>query len=1079
VIFNILGPLEILDRGRPVDLGRHLQRAVVAILLLSPNRVVPVDRLVSDLWGDEAPKHPVEAIHVYISRLRRALEPNHQPRTPGEVLVRSPPGYLLRVPPGQLDADRFDSLVSRGRQLLADGDAEQASHVLADGLGLWRGPVLAEFIDSGFARPTAKRLEELHRVAVEQRLEAELALGHHASAAGELEELVDRDPLRERAWELLALALYRGDRQAEALRALTRARVALAETLGLEPCPSLRRLEQAILTHAPELAWHFPGPPPDAVGSPGEARRVGGSRGGESRLVGRRQEMACLRAALADSVLGKGGIVVVSGEPGIGKTRLIEELAHHAAAIGVTTAIASGHDGEGAPPFWPWVQIVRTLVSHGEPNVVRAALAHRASAMAPVVAEVLDVVADAPRPVTADAETRRVHFYDAVVGFVRQLAESGPLLIILEDLHWDDVASLELTQLLASQLDDSRLLVVGTHRDVGLAADHPLVNLLSVTARLPHAQSLELPGLSLTEVGEILAQGIGHQPERSLVSAVYEKTAGNPFFVTELSRLLTGEAVAGDGVTGVIPHRVRAVIRRRMARLDESTREALALASIVGAEFNFGLLARTGNQNRETLLYAMESALVAGLIVESSDAPGRYRFSHSILRDTIYESISALRRARHHARIAEALTTESSGDPDNTMAIAYHYYQAAPAIGPDLGIAYLLRAAEMADARLAYEQAEEYLQRAQRLIGTMTDGVPRASQELSVQNRIAISATLISGFADPRVDKAWTKAAELASRTAESANLAASLWGAAALALSRGQLGILEEIGNRLLAAHTDSGAPSLSVAGHLALGMSSFHRGRLADAVVHLEIARRGCASLGDQSVSVFIIEPEVYALGYLAWARWLMGDVEQSARLSTESIACASKSVQAFSLTAALTLDALFAATRLDAEAANQRAERIIAADRSHDGALLAELIAIWARADQGEEDVGSRIFEESQKRMAESGWKLFGPLFLGLRARLHRQERSPADALAAIDEALVEVDASDQRFFEAELLRHRAELLAICHPDQTAEVSNCLSRALRVAREQGAQAFVFRAEALQAMAQTNLGLEGTDQG
>jgi DNA-binding SARP family transcriptional activator len=1073
VNFNVLGPLEVVDDGQPVALGQRQQRVVLAMLVLSANQVVSVDRLVSDLWGDHAPHRPMGALHVYISRLRRVLEP--RPRAPGtgQVLVRRAPGYVLQVSSGQLDANHFDLLVSDGRRMLASGDPESASRVLTAALALWRGPLLAEFGEWDFVRPAARRLEELRHFAVEQRLEAELALGHHGPVAADLERLISQDPLRERSWELLALALYRSGRQAEAVRALARARVVLTEGLGLELSLTLRRLEQDILLQAPELTWRPPGPqrPLSTTASPADAADMAASDD-RPRLVGRIEEMACLQAALASAARGRGAIVAVSGEAGIGKTRLVEELARCASIAGVTTAMALGHDGEWPPPpFWHWVQILRRLISQGEPAVVSAALARRARDLAPVLADVLDVT-----PVDAsavdvgeaaiDPEVRRVRFYDAVVGFLGQMAQSAPLLLILEDLHWDDAASMELVQLLATQIGPSRFTIVVTHRNAGVLAGHPLVNLLSALARLPYAQFLDLRGLSRSEVGEILTDATGREPEPSLVSAVYDKTAGNPFFVTELSRLFRSETGSGGDLPGVIPHRVRAVIRRRMDGLERVTSEALALASVVGVQFDFGVVANAGDISSDALLQAIESAMGAGLILESPTVVGSYRFSHSIVRDTIYEAISGLRRAHHHARIAEVLAGAPSTEPDHTVALAFHLSEAAPVVGPERGIEQLLRAAELADAALAYEQGEKHLQRARQLLGLMADGTARSDLEAMIQNRLAISATLLRGFADGQVNEAWTKAAALARSTDGRSNQTASLWGTAALALSRCELGRLARIGGQLTAGAEESGEASLAVAGHLALGMRSFHAGRLGDAREHLEAARQGCSALGDRSLDVFIVDPEVYALGYLAWVSWLVGDTQESARLSAESAACGSKSTQPFSLIAALVLEALVAATRQDAELAGRRAQAIIVADRSHDGALLATLLEIWARASQGGEQSGAcaSAFKEAYVRLLASGWRLFGPLLLGLLARLHQQEGAPHHALAAIDEALAEVGTTGQRFFEAELYGHRAELLSLCYPDRETDARESLARAVSIAREQGAQAFINRAEELQ---------------
>ncbi len=243
--FRLLGPVEAIADGRPVPLPAAKPRALLALLLLSGGRVVSVDGLIDGLWGDEAPDTAGKALQVYVSQLRKAIGADR--------VVTKPPGYALRVDEGELDLDRFEQLAREGRDLLAEGDAKAASERLAEALALWRGPALAEFRDDPFARDAAARLEDARLGALEERIDADLALGRHAQLVPELEELVARHPARERIAGQLMLALYRSGRQSEALEVYRRTRETLNEQLGIEPGPELRELERAILQHDPAL----------------------------------------------------------------------------------------------------------------------------------------------------------------------------------------------------------------------------------------------------------------------------------------------------------------------------------------------------------------------------------------------------------------------------------------------------------------------------------------------------------------------------------------------------------------------------------------------------------------------------------------------------------------------------------------------------------------------------------------------------------------------------------------------------------------------------------------------------------
>jgi DNA-binding SARP family transcriptional activator len=258
VEFRVLGPVEAVVDGQPVPLPAAKPRALLAVLLLGRNRVVPVHELIAELWGDEPPDTAAKALQVYVSQLRKAIG--------AERVLTKPPGYALRVDDGELDLDRFERLVREGRDLLSAGDAKEAVQRLEQALELWRGPALAEFGAEPFGRDAGARLEESRLAALEQRIEADLALGRHARLVSELEELVARHPLRERLHGQLMLALYRSGRQAEALDVYRRTRETLVDELGIEPSPELQELERAILQQDRSLrVGHRPATPEESV----------------------------------------------------------------------------------------------------------------------------------------------------------------------------------------------------------------------------------------------------------------------------------------------------------------------------------------------------------------------------------------------------------------------------------------------------------------------------------------------------------------------------------------------------------------------------------------------------------------------------------------------------------------------------------------------------------------------------------------------------------------------------------------------------------------------------------------------
>jgi SARP family transcriptional regulator, regulator of embCAB operon len=261
---RLLGPLEVAHGQTPVPLGAAGQRALLARLLLDANRTVAVERLVDDLWGEAVPSTAVKMIHIHVSRLRKLL--------PSGVLVTRPPGYALEIAPEALDLVRFERQSQRGRAELASGSAADAARCLRDALALWRGPALAEF-DEPFAAIESTRLEELRLACLEDRIDAELTLGLHASLVAELDALVARHPLRERLRRHHMLALYRSGRQADALAGYRQHRHTLSTELGIEPSRALRELELRILRQDPTIDLATPEPPPrDRKPAPWPAR---------------------------------------------------------------------------------------------------------------------------------------------------------------------------------------------------------------------------------------------------------------------------------------------------------------------------------------------------------------------------------------------------------------------------------------------------------------------------------------------------------------------------------------------------------------------------------------------------------------------------------------------------------------------------------------------------------------------------------------------------------------------------------------------------------------------------------------
>jgi DNA-binding SARP family transcriptional activator len=1033
VQFRLLGPLEAQDGGRGVELGRPKQRVLLAVLLVHANQVVSLDRLIEELWGEEPPPQAAASLQTYVSNLRRALEPGRRARALSRVLVSQPPGYRLVVGAEDLDSARFAALVKEGHRLLAAGRPAAAARVLREGLGLWRGPALAEVADETFAQAERNRLEELRVAALEDRLAADLDLGGHAAAVAELEELAGRYPFRERLAGLLMLALYRSGRQAEALQAFAAARRALAGELGIDPGRWLRQLQAGILRQDPGLDWAPPpeesGPPPgEAGGSAGEASpalaaSVTRSPQAAGDLVGRDDQLAALDAILAGARGGGGRVVLVAGEPGIGKTRLAEEAARRAAAAGMQVAWGRCHEGDGAPALWPWAQVVRQLAAELAPGQLAAMLGPSAAWLGPLMPELAE---PAPPLPVADLGAARFQLNQAVAGLLRRAAETRPLLVVVDDLHWADVPSLSLLAFLAGELKDARLVVVGTYRDVEALAGRPLADTLGALAREPVVERIALGGLDRAGVARLIGHTIGGRPAEPLVEAVAGRCGGNPFFITELLRLLQSERklAAADAAAAArhdIPVGVRDVLRARLARLPAQTSTVLMVAAVAGRGFGLDLVEAVTGLDDEPALDAAEAAVLAGLVIEDDRAAGRYRFAHALVRETIYEDISRARRARLHARVADALVAARGAEPEPAAEMAYHCWQATPVIGAGRALPHLLRAGEQAVAQTGYEAAEQQFERALELAAQLPASPQATGQEIHIAARLGTVRLVMRGFADPDAAQALARARSLAVRAGRRGEPADGRWALFVSHLLRSELGPAQEFGTELITLGSERDDPALLLAGHWQVGTVALHRGDLQKAQHHLQHALAASRDIAPGAPGDAPVDLTLVCQGYLGVTRAYQGHADAALRLTGQAVGSARRLGDPFGLLYVLFCDA-WAATVAEAvtrvlDSATEQAA-LIGKHQFRQWGIGPQFFQGWAEARSGDLRRGEQRIRAALAEMDATGSPGFRPFVLGLLAEAQLLARHPAEAGDTLRLATQEADRLGEHVYDPQL-------------------------------------------------------------
>jgi DNA-binding SARP family transcriptional activator len=639
--FALLGPLEVWSGEVRLDLGPPKRRVLLARLLIADSRPVSADRLGEDLWEGYPPAGALSSIHSHISRLRAVLEPDRTRRGENTVLLSGAAGYTLNAPPHTRDSARFEETVNRTRVLLTRGRLTEAQREVQRGLSLWRGTALADAANHAFAAREIARLEEIRMAAGELNATVLLQQGHPDKAALIAEELAARSPLREAAWALLLRALYLAGRPAEALRRYEAIRALLADELGTVPGPELSDVHVAILRQDLAALAPFPSravPAPLTERSPGTA----------SPLVGRTEELTRFDEILRDAGQNHKRWVVLSGEAGIGKTRLAEEFASRAAAAG----------------FKPvWVRCGVDIATQADRDDARLnPLGQLVSAVYP------DIGLDGGPEAVAHELMERV--------------SGQPTICLIEDLHRAGDRFRRLVGRYVGLLQDVPLIVVCTTQDID---DIGLRELLALLVRQSRATLLPLNPFTVEDVHELMKlratpfkpNAPGSELHRGEAAAVHRRGEGNPFLITEILDLPTDERT-GPGAR--IPAAVSRVLRARMDRLDERVLRMLEAIAVTGGELDPELLLRIRAISREELLSLIDAAVTARVMNwEDGPAPGRSGryLVPDLVRELVLNDLSPARRQMLHAAAARALAELPRRHP---VRIARHLLAAGPLV---------------------------------------------------------------------------------------------------------------------------------------------------------------------------------------------------------------------------------------------------------------------------------------------------------------------------------------------------------------------------------------------------------------
>ena len=992
---RLLGPLDLQLGNQPVPpLDSARAESLLAYLLLYRDVPQPRQRLAFLLWPGSGDGQAQTNLRKVLHNLRRALPDADRLIEIGPRTLRWRPDASL-----WLDVEQFERAVAAGRP--------------AEAVGLYAGDLLEGRYDD-WLTAERERLAGLHAQAL-QRLARQHEQDHRwPEAIRCAERLVARDPLREEYHRLLIrLCQASGDR-ARAVRAYHVCATTLEAELGIEPAPETRAVYESLVTGGQasvSRAGKVPGSPP---------------------LVGRDDERARLVAAWHAAASGRPQLVLVTGEAGIGKTRLVDELRAHAGAV---TAEARGYPAEGPLAFGVATAWLRSgPVAARLTRLVRPDLTELARLLPELAGQV-------PPPGPLPEAELRHRLPGAIARALR--AAGAPLLLIVDDAQWADAQSLRLIHYLIRSAPAGRLLVAATARREELDEHHPLTTLTTALQASGHLTEIGLARLGREDTALLAGHITGASLDQAGLGRLYAHSEGNPLFVVEALRPDAPAAAS----------KVQAVIAGRLARLSPDAAAVAGIAAAVGRAFTADVLAAAAGLDEQAFVAALDELWRRGIL--RAHGPNAYDFSHGRIRDAAYAGLGPPRRRHLHLEIARAL---ERGDDPAPAAIAPHYEQAGAAAQ---AIRWYERAAEAAQWLHAHADAVRALERALALSGQLPAGPGTAGLQLRLLTALPAPLLACEGYQSERIERAHARALRLAGQLGREPE-PPLVWSLAMAALTRGKWDRARGFAGQLRARAETGDDQVLWVESDYLQGIAAYWPGRLTEARAHFEAAmERFRPERRRAHVLRYGQDPELLVRLRLAHTLWLLGDSGGADRERGLALRAAGESTHAYSRAVTWIWAAIVAMDRGDAGEFRHHVQVLAAAPADEGPAqvrLAAELFAAHLAVLEGRTDEGLSRIQVVRAQLA--GGPAPAPGMPGVATRLllegYALAGRPEAGLALADEALEMGRGAE--LWEAEIRRLRATFLAALGAP-SGEVGAELERALAVARRQRARAFAER--------------------
>jgi DNA-binding SARP family transcriptional activator len=1011
---RLLGGLDLRLDGRPLrPLYSGRAESLLAYLLLHRAAPQPRQHVAFRLWPDSTEAQARTNLRHVLHNLRRALPDIDRFLDVGPRTLQWRPQE-----PVWLDVAVFEQ--AAGQDRLSEAVAAYGGDLLVGSYDEW---VLDE----------RERLAQLHLDVLERLVRRLEANGRHADALQYAQRLIRHDPLREDAHRaVIRLHAACGDRTS-ALRAYHVCVAVMRRELGVEPAPDTQAAYEALLHVAPRARQRQ-----DAIGT------VAGSA-----LVGRAAEWTRLSRLWRSAVQGSAQLVLVTGEAGVGKSRLVEELRSGCAHGGAVTAEARAYAAEGTVAYG---LVAAWLRSEAIAPRLRRLDALHLTELARLLPELLTELPDLPSPRPLPEDELRQRLFGGVAKAL--LAAGTPLLLVADDLQWSDAGSLQLIHYLLRTHADTPLLVAATARREELDARHPVATLLAALEGLGRRNEVALDRLGEDETAQLAAHVIGRPLTPTEAGRLYADSEGNPLFVMEALR---ADPDTRDRPGATSSPRVQAVIGARLAQLSEPAAALVGVAATIGRAFTTGVLGDASGADEAALVRGLDELWRRGIVREHG--PDGYDFSHGQIRETAYRLLSPVQARHHHRRVARALQRSGTQDPDAISAQIAAHYELAGATHD--AVEWYARAAAAAQRLHAHTDAARALERALLLASRWPAGDERDAVELRLLTALPAPLVVVEGYLSPRVTEVHERALDLARTLGEEPEppLVRSL---ALATLSRGDFAAASGYGERLRDRAVRDGDDVLWVESAYVLGVAAFWQGLLSESEAEFTAALdRYSPDHRALHLLHYGQDPYVFCRLRLAYVRWLLGRTDQADRDCEDALAAAARAGHAFTESSTIAWAALLAIDQRDDDRLRHLLRLLDTRPGEQRGDLLARFIdALGGHVDvlDGRTATGLPRVRRAVEHARTAGASAPGVGAIHLRILLEAcvAAGDPDAGLATADQALRQ--GGGTALWEAEIRRLRAGFLAALGAADE-EVSDELARALHVAARQGARAFETR--------------------